>query len=344
MKTRLRAWVLTACALHAVGCGGPGTGADCQSCDLDRAKIAELRAPIEAEPTLSSVVRQDGRGRFYVAPLVDPYKIAIFDSAGSYLGSFGQRGEGPGEFSEIRGLELGPGDTLYVLHADRISIFSPEHTFVRSTSSSAARRSDHIVLDSRGTIATGRTSTTYRGPPEALVWTHNGETVPRGLVEAERTASGLVMFRDTAWVLRSDYSVYRSADLVRWDSIIGPPVWYLDKTEAAEEGSSRSPSLAGFIVDEEHAWALIYEYKPLPPRPPSSGGEEPLRPLSSSELMEVATPRFDVWDRRGKLVASIKGSTPVRFVRPHLLHEVVEDSAGSQWINVYRFHLRQTPH
>lgn len=61
-------------------------------------------------------------------------RILRFAPDGSYAGSFGRRGQGPGEFSDPTDLEMLPDDTLVVADwsSMRISFFSPEGKFIRS--------------------------------------------------------------------------------------------------------------------------------------------------------------------------------------------------------------------
>lgn len=59
--------------------------------------------------------------------------VAVFDSAGGFVKELGQQGRGPGEFSDIRSVGFGPGDTLWVVEIFRAHAFTPppELRFVR---------------------------------------------------------------------------------------------------------------------------------------------------------------------------------------------------------------------
>jgi hypothetical protein len=60
-------------------------------------------------------------------------QLRFFDSDGQFLRSIGQRGEGPGEFMNMRGLWLTGGDSLAVWDGgSSLSLFSPDGEFVRS--------------------------------------------------------------------------------------------------------------------------------------------------------------------------------------------------------------------
>jgi len=68
----------------------------------------------------------DSKGRIYVGDLVNQ-KIHVFAKSGEYLKSIGKKGEGPGEFKIIGGLQIYD-DTLFVYDwmLYRITVFAPD--------------------------------------------------------------------------------------------------------------------------------------------------------------------------------------------------------------------------
>ncbi len=65
-------------------------------------------------------------GRFVV---VDNYDLKVFDAAGQYLFTIGRRGQGPGEFRQVRGACVAPGDTIIAIHnGPRFSVFDRNGT------------------------------------------------------------------------------------------------------------------------------------------------------------------------------------------------------------------------
>ena len=75
---------------------------------------------------------RDSRGR-YLANAFGRQEVAVFDSTGRLVGSFGNSGEGPGEFRAIADVLVGPHDSLYVVNVRRkIEVFAPELTYVRT--------------------------------------------------------------------------------------------------------------------------------------------------------------------------------------------------------------------
>lgn len=75
----------------------------------------------------------DRSGRLWVAD-GQSGELRIFESDGSHRKTRGGRGEGPGEFVQIRLLGPAPGDTVLVGDGaiDRVTVFSPEGEFVRA--------------------------------------------------------------------------------------------------------------------------------------------------------------------------------------------------------------------
>ena len=58
----------------------------------------------------------------------DAQVIYVFSESGDSLHTFGQPGNGPGEFASIRDLDIGPGDSVFVWDGrrDRLLVFEPE--------------------------------------------------------------------------------------------------------------------------------------------------------------------------------------------------------------------------
>ena len=56
----------------------------------------------------------DSKGRILIADHQPP-SVAVFSMDGEWLGSVGEKGEGPGEYEEVRGVYVSPSDTVYVM-------------------------------------------------------------------------------------------------------------------------------------------------------------------------------------------------------------------------------------
>lgn len=81
----------------------------------------------------------DGWGRIFVADALMSH-IALFDSAGTFVRTFGRRGEGPGEFKRLHGSTKRTGnplalahDTLFVVE-DQLEAFDTSGAFLYSSS------------------------------------------------------------------------------------------------------------------------------------------------------------------------------------------------------------------
>lgn len=118
-----------------------------------------------SRPDPGRLVVKDGRGRYYSAN-ADGWGpvVSVWSADGTYLSSFGQAGDGPGEFAG-RDLTLfvDSGDSLHVRDISNWSVFSPDHRYVRRTTSRLMgmdRQTTVIlyngkILDSDGDYSTG---------------------------------------------------------------------------------------------------------------------------------------------------------------------------------------------
>jgi hypothetical protein len=109
--------------------GGPVA---CEGCVIHRTLVTTLGADNDSVllGTSGTPLRtSDGR---YLAMPDDKSRLVVFDSTGKLTGTVGRPGQGPGEFSFVRGIALGPGDSLYVFESLRIDVFTPRLAFARS--------------------------------------------------------------------------------------------------------------------------------------------------------------------------------------------------------------------
>ena len=75
---------------------------------------------------IGGLIAVDSRGRIFVGDQ-QASQIHAFGSGGEFIKSIGSKGEGPGEFSLLSDVRVGPGDSLYAfdLRRGRISAFDP---------------------------------------------------------------------------------------------------------------------------------------------------------------------------------------------------------------------------
>jgi len=95
--------------------------------------LGGMGGPREALLSSPVAVAENREGIRYVLDQGDQ-RVLRFDGTGDYLGSFGRRGEGPGEFLSPADLVVLEDGTVVVGDYDnrRVSFFDPEGTFLRS--------------------------------------------------------------------------------------------------------------------------------------------------------------------------------------------------------------------
>jgi len=72
---------------------------------------------------------------YVVAPTYTPGQVVIYATDGTFVATFGRRGQGPGEFAAESTLRIapGPGDSITIVDRARWHVFSPERQFMRTT-------------------------------------------------------------------------------------------------------------------------------------------------------------------------------------------------------------------
>lgn len=93
-----------------------------------RAHVVEVvRSDPSAQFSLISSIAVAGDGRVFVADAQNA-EITILGPGGEVVGSMGRRGEGPGEFRELRALQMLPGDSLLAhdFANGRITVYEPD--------------------------------------------------------------------------------------------------------------------------------------------------------------------------------------------------------------------------
>ena len=116
-------WALTGVlALLASTAFGPAgvvgqtvTVHDCSQCEIRLETVAILGGPdlpFEFGSGATLAVMSDGR---YLTTPIGDSELAVFNADGEFERTVGQAGQGPGEFLDIRGVGVAPGDMVYVL-------------------------------------------------------------------------------------------------------------------------------------------------------------------------------------------------------------------------------------
>ena len=144
--------------------GGQGlaTGAgipSCARCSIVRIPVATLGSRTDSVLLgPGSILARDSRGRFYASSATrNGAQIAIFDSVGRQVSSFGKTGQGPGELRGVDALQIGGGDTLYVRFHNTVDVFAPVGRFVRRmTLAGVNGLSDVMPLAGQGLLISAR--------------------------------------------------------------------------------------------------------------------------------------------------------------------------------------------
>lgn len=103
------------------------------SCAITLERLAEIGGTDEASTLtpFSSVTWAPDLKEYLVAPTYENGRVAAFSEAGAFLKTFGKRGKGPGEFSNIRALRAMRGDSVVVLDATSLIQTTTADHFVR---------------------------------------------------------------------------------------------------------------------------------------------------------------------------------------------------------------------
>ncbi len=77
------------------------------------------------------------------------HRIVVFDLAGNFVRTFGQKGQGPGEFNNPTGLCVDENSRIVVAdyQNNRIQIFSPEGEILQNINTKEVRVADLLVID-----------------------------------------------------------------------------------------------------------------------------------------------------------------------------------------------------
>ena len=138
----------TCMAMHTIG---PAVAQDATvPARLDLAEIFRI-GDDENDPLLFGFVTAldiNAAGQVYAVDGSNN-SIYVLSDSGELVDEIGREGAGPGEFEDISGLYVGPGDSVYVLDSDlyRLSVFEPDmHRFMYSVRIEADGMRDPVQL------------------------------------------------------------------------------------------------------------------------------------------------------------------------------------------------------
>lgn len=166
---------------------------------VEEIRLGSLDGPEEATFGWVEAIAVDAEGTMYVAD-AQVSAVRVFNADGDYEGDLGSRGEGPGEFTAVRGLAALPGGGVAVWHEmDQLSVFDSTGRFVdrfsMRFSSIAGGPGPSVVADTAGHVFVRTTA--GRPLPEApfiirYAWVHyttQGEFID-SIIAPERAVEG----------------------------------------------------------------------------------------------------------------------------------------------------------
>jgi len=261
----------------------------------------------------------DSRGRIYLRGFFTT-ELKVYDAKGKYETTIGRKGDGPGEFRGIMGIAVGPADSLYVFDrlAMRMSVFSPDNEFVRSTRLEVEPAGwDPLVVpwDPGHFYMTANMRT-----PEAVGWPIHkidmeGSRIrsfgsSTGEYSPSLSFSGTRVIADagdgTLWSgIREEYIIERiSPDLteplevIRRDADWFPTPAYVD----TDHGKKRPlPLVVDILQDGDRMWVLLWDTDPKWSEASPELDEEYKRYDSVIELLDLVEDRVIVRSRFDEL-------------------------------------------
>lgn len=123
-------------AESSVGATGSDSTFEPLTCDSCRIRLAEtLRFSSFGGTADFGPVGMISRGPYHgflATMLIPPHAVAVFDSTGRHLGTFGKRGQGPDEITAVLRAVGTVDDSIVVLTPGYLKIFGPSRSFARS--------------------------------------------------------------------------------------------------------------------------------------------------------------------------------------------------------------------
>lgn len=336
-------------AFVLASCQSDSTGVEysCASCTVVTDSVLSLTGgPAESDAAPSSVVGRNSRGQYIVARLPVTYLIAIYDSTGHFQRIVGRNGKGPGEFRSVNDIAITRGDSVIVLHDERISIFDPQFNFVRDYPRGRPLASYVGTPDDRSfVIATGLNERGPRIARYSLDGTR-GESINGGPYGEWENLGGLSVHGDTVWIVRSDSAVIeelliggQSRRAIRYRG----KIWDRD-VKIAKRDKTRPPMINDIVPSSSgEMWIATISFASGRTIDNRTGGEAVARRLGTAEWMSYAHAILELIDpKTGQSIAG--GPTPLgiaAFVDRDHVAALSEDSAGRSVMTIYRMSIKR---
>jgi hypothetical protein len=323
----------------------------CDDCGAGLTEVVRLGAT--AGPgmlqTEAIVVAVDSRGRYYVSDDERP-AVNVFDSLGGHVAEIGRRGEGPGEFSAISAIAVGPHDSLYVYDPalGRMSVFTPELELARTEMTGIRASFDNALIEA-GWVVNAHVPT-----PEAVGYPLHLIEPSGSLARSFGSRSGIYR-PDTVYGVRRGVAA-AGADAVwsawlnqyvieRWRvdgtlelALVRKPDWFEPYWETNTHADNPPvPYLRALAQDGDLLWVLVRvareDWRSALTNVSPDGRSFEIADRSAYEdtILEV----IDLG--RGEVLWSQRFNEPLYgFVGPRLVYGPVLDAIGNPFASVWR--------
>lgn len=275
---------------------------------------------------------------------------ALFDSTGAYLGPLGRIGDGPGEFRRIGTIDRGPGDSIVVFSAGRVTLLDRNLHPGRSFPDAAGYVQGAVALPDGWFLFPAPGSP---GRRESAVAEANGSRkfgIPAQDTAIMSIRGGSAGAGSTIWVIERMHRLI----LEQWDTLghrlrrlelsrdwFPPYVGY----ESPEPDRPPTPTVAGFWVDSlDRLWlaAWVADPKWADAKGSYHSGEGGSKYWVPDDPAAVRDEIVEVTDlKTGKVVAFQRFDQPIGWVvEPGVVAQTRQDSDGWWFVDLSRVELR----
>jgi hypothetical protein len=347
------------------GCGDTGETVDtegtveigflCDGCSVHIERVAAMGRPDDEVALMpQSVVSVGIDGSYYVAPTAERGVIALYDTAGNFVSTFGRSGQGPGELSDR--VHVRPADDGSVMVFDatqaRLNFFTAKGNFIDARPFGPIQFSGVLAL-SDGVVSNAMDDTRDRGG-NPLHFIRGDSVRSFGNVD-ERIYRPGNLDRFVRVLARSDDHHFWAAP---WHPYI-LQLWSTDGNLVRElrpirewfpAGEQASPTTFQGIAAKPptqvkslaesadgHLWVSLTVPNPAYRQPADARTPEELLAGRVSGVIEALDPVT------GDLLASISLPRTVSFVAPDRYADQTELDDGHIQIVIYRIRLDAPP-
>ena len=192
----------------------------CPTCVVELTPVVTIGGPNDTVSLApNSFLDRDSQGRFFA--ISDDTRVLVYDARGRLLKTLGRRGDGPGEFNargplKIKDVVVGRGDSVFVFHEPKVTVYSPQLVYVRTITMPVAQSSFYPLAD--GTWLVSGASRTPANVGRSIFIVNPDGTIRRSLGPEQTLAPGRRLFiptrfkaapdRRSLWI-STDYNRYR---------------------------------------------------------------------------------------------------------------------------------------